>query len=170
MPHTKIITTLSALLLLAACRTSHKITPTIIHTTDTVTLTSRHYETVSYDTVFIEITPPTEKYSVTIRDTVSLLNTALAESKAAILPDGSLLHTLQNLTDPIKQKAILPSKTTSDTIYISTTHTVPVPYPEIQEVPAKLTAWQTIRISAFWWLFAATSILLSVIIILLRRR
>ena len=75
-------------------------------TTSVCTLTNvvRHY-----DTLYIPL--PAEAQSTHVRDTTSHLRTTYALSNAAILPDGSLRHTLRQLPLPVKVV------THTDTVY-----------------------------------------------------
>lgn len=104
------------------------------------------------DTVLVEV--PAEEKAQTVRDTTSHLETTFAESDAAIMPDGTLYHTLRN--KPQQHPAEVETKVVSRDSIIYRVKT------EHVEVERDLTWWQQTRLRGFW-------VLLAVVVWLLRK-
>lgn len=104
------------------------------------------------ETIHIEPFPvklPQESKEIIVKDTVSHLETSVAESDARILPDGSLYHSLKNkdtsgtVNVPVKEKII-----TMDSIVYQTKE---IPYP----VEKELNWWQKFRMQIGGYAFFA---------------
>ncbi len=106
-------------------------------------------ERVEYVHDTVEVAVPVEVVRQTVRDTVSRLETSVAQSEARITPDGSLLHSLENKDVSFKVDFELPIIHRDSTTYRSFYRTYTV------EVPRPLTGWQRFRLRGFWVLLAA---------------
>lgn len=151
---------LSAVLLFASCRcrqqTLTQYEPVYIHSSDSVK--TEIIERVRIDTIEIEVPLPMQTVSKMVKDSLSYLETDLAESTAWVDPDGTLFHSLKNKEGSIKKDAYVPSvekeRKETETIY----RDIPVKVPFAVEVEKELTAWQKFRMGAFWYLFGAFSL------------
>lgn len=98
------------------------------------------------DTVIFEV--PIEVKQNKVKDTVSILETSLAYSKAEIDSSGYLHHLLQNKE---KNVTILTQK---KVIYKDSIVYRDKLVENVVEVPRELTNWQQIRLNGFWILLA----------------
>lgn len=104
------------------------------------------------DTAYIDI--PGERVEQTVRDTISLLTTRYAMSRASIMPDGSLWHSLWSIPQSIPKPITLfvPVADTTRTRILLRTDIVEV------EVERELTWWQQTQIKGFWAMLAILAI------------
>lgn len=98
------------------------------------------------DTVIFEV--PVEVKSNVVKDTVSILETSLAYSKAEIDSSGYLHHLLQN-----KSKNV-PILTQKEVIYKDSIIYRDKFVENVVEVPRELTNWQQVKLNGFWILLA----------------
>lgn len=98
------------------------------------------------DTVIFEV--PIEVKQNKVKDTVSILETSLAYSKAEIDSSGYLHHLLQN-----KEKNV-PILTQKEVIYKDSIVYRDKLIENVVEVPRELTNWQQVRLNGFWILLA----------------
>lgn len=144
-------------LLLVSCRckqqTITQFEPVYIQAKDSIH--TEYIETVRIDTIEIEIPIPMQSAMQTVRDSVSYLETDLAESTAWINTDGTLGHLLKNKPGSFHSETYVPTteKNGSKTEYVY--QEVPVKVPYAVEVEKKLSAWQEFRLKAFWFLSGA---------------
>lgn len=109
---------------------------------------TRVVHTERTDTVYVAL--PRQSAERTTADSASRLETDVAESGAAINPDGTLSHWLRN-----KGAALpVPVKGTADTVYVDRAVEKPVPVEVPVGVERKLTWWERARLDS-WWLLAA---------------
>lgn len=94
------------------------------------------------DTAYIDI--PDERVEQTVRDTTSLLTTRYAMSRASVMPDGSLWHSLWSIPQSI------PKPITLFVPVADTTRTQTRIITNIVEVERELTWWQQTQIKGFW--------------------
>lgn len=102
------------------------------------------------DTTYIDI--PDERVEQTVRDTTSLLTTRYAMSRASVMPDGSLWHSLWSMPQSIPKPI---------TIFVpvsDTTRTRVVHHTDVVEVERELTWWQQTQIKGFWAMLAILAI------------
>lgn len=140
-------------LMMSACHTSKKalsFTPVIVSNTDSVRM--EYIETVRIDTVVVKVPVPPESVSQVVKDTVSHVETSLAESDAWINEDGSLGHSIKNKPQNLKAEVPVPVKDTKTNNTASSIKEIPVPYPEPVYIERNPTLWESIRIEAFWYL------------------
>lgn len=140
-------------LMMSACHTSKKAissTPVIVSNTDSVR--TEYIETVRIDTVKVEVPVPAESVSQVVRDSVSHVETSLAESDAWINEDGSLGHRMKNKLQNLKAEVPVPMKETKTNNTASSVKEIPVPYPEPVYIERNPTLWESIRLEAFRYL------------------
>ena len=138
-------------LIMGACSSSNKVThPTVISNTDSII--TEYIETVKIDTVVVEVPVPAESVSQVVKDTVSHVETSLAESDAWINDDGTLGHSIKNKPKKLKAEVPVPVKETQTNNTASSIKEIPVPYPEPVYVEKNFTLWQNIKLEAFWYL------------------
>lgn len=109
--HTPLLALLLATLLVSSCRTSKCISEGISMVCDTTIILK---QSVKIDTA--EIVIPMQKDSVVSVDSVSVVQTDFAISKARITKEGQLIHTIEN--KPTKTKAVMRTDTTTQQITI----------------------------------------------------
>lgn len=102
------------------------------------------------DTTYIDI--PDERVEQTVRDTTSLLTTRYAMSRASVMPDGSLWHSLWSMPQSI------PKPITIFVPVADTTRTRVVHHTDVVEVERELTWWQQTQIKGFWAMLAILAI------------
>lgn len=145
---------LMAITMLSSCKTSKEAArspqPVIITNTDSVRM--EYIETVRIDTVVVEVPVPAESVSQVVKDTVSHVETSLAESDAWINEDGSLGHSIKNKPQNLKAEVPVPVKDTKTNNTASSIKEIPVPYPEPVYMERNPTLWESIRLEAFWYL------------------
>lgn len=116
-------------------------------------------ETVTkIDTVLVEL--PSQSAERTTTDSVSRLETDLAESWAAITPEGLLWHTLRNKPQLLPVAVPSTVERRDSVIYRKEVEQVPV------MVEPQLTKWQQLRLRWFW---AVTAVALGLAIYTFRK-
>lgn len=123
-------------------------------TSDSLRIETRVRREFVRDTMFVAL--PGESARVVVRDTVSHLETSLAESDARINPDGSLTHTLSNRT------ARLPVGIERETVVRDSIVWRDRTIVQKVEVARPLTRWQRLQMRGFWVLLAMAVLLLMV--------
>lgn len=96
-----------------------------------------------HDTIYVIL--PIIKESVRVKDSVSYLENDYAESRAAVDTLGTLSHSLSTKATPIATEVDVKIVTRDSVVYRDV----------IREVERDYTAWETVRLKAFWWLVAA---------------
>lgn len=149
MRKVQFILLLGLALCVASCRTQRE---PIIETRTEVQYETKYVERLVRDTLWVDV-PAETATNVTPADS-SHIETNLAASDAWVDPQGLLHHTLNNKAQsvpvPYQRPQVDVEKTTK------TTEAETIKEPVYIEKP--LTAWQTFRLEAFWWLVAATGI------------
>lgn len=141
------LTIIVSLLGLISCR-SHQ--QTMVPPERVVTQIERVTE-VRWDTAYIEV--PAQSAEVTVRDSVSHLETDFATSDARINPDGTLFHNLLNKSQ--NRPAVVP--TTIQRVDSIVEREVPVMVYR-DKPPNK---WTQFKIDSFWWLIGAIAALMA---------
>ena len=108
------------------------------------------------DTVFVEI--PAQKAERTTADSTSHLENDYAQSDAAILPDGSLFHSLETKPQNKPVEFQKPIERKDSIVYRE--KEVPVPYPVTEYVEKKLSWWQQTEIYGFYALLLLLLVML----------
>ncbi len=150
---------MSALLLLAGCHSSKQAlpgTPVIINNSDSVRTV--YIETVTIDTVRVEVPIPMESSKQVIFDSVSHLETSLAISDAWINPNGTLGHSIANKPGNLDADVIVPHIDTSNQKESIKEREIPVPTPYPVEVERKWTLMEQIKLGSFWYLITALAL------------
>lgn len=156
---------LLAITILSSCRTSKETIsspqPVIITNTDSVR--TEYIETVKIDTVVVEVPIPSESVSQVVRDTVSHVETSLAESEAWINEDGTLGHSIRNKPPNIQTEILVPVKETRSNNTENRIKEVPVPYPDPVYIERNPTLSERIKLKLFWYLVGMTGISLVIV-------
>ncbi|MBO4550594.1 MAG: hypothetical protein J5733_07670 [Bacteroidaceae bacterium] len=140
--------------LLGSCK-SHKPLTTIV--AQDSTRVEVKIETVYVpDTVFVEI--PAQTAERTTADSTSHLENDYAKSDAAILPDGSLFHSLETKPQQKPVEFQKPVERKDSIVYRE--KEVPVPYPVTEYVEKKLSWWQQTEIYGFYALLLLLLVML----------
>lgn len=159
---------LLAISVMFSCRTSKETTtsppPVIITNSDSVRTV--YIETVSIDTVVVEVPVPAESAKQTVPDSTSHLETSVAESDAWLNPDGTLGHSLTNKQATIGTQALVPHKDTTAGKEIIRERQIPVPDPYPVEVERELTGMEQMKLATYWYL--AGALMLSIVYIFRR--
>lgn len=123
-------------ILFAFCATSccPKVLPSAVEVVRDTTIIEKAI--IMRDTTILYL-PSQEIHENTTKDSTSVLRTSIAISTAAITPEGSLHHTLENTTDPIVITLQIPTQHVNTSYLSSSFNRVPVP------VPAEWTKWQS---------------------------
>lgn len=108
---TTLLALMLATLLVSSCRTSKCISEGISMVCDTAIILK---QSVKIDTA--EIVIPMQKDSVVSVDSVTIVQTDFAISKARVTKDGRLIHTIEN--KPTKTKAVMRTDTTTQKVTI----------------------------------------------------
>lgn len=146
-----------AITILSSCRTSKEATPSPqpVILTNSDSIRTEYIETVRIDTVKIEVPVPAESVSQVVRDSVSHVETSLAESDAWINEDGSLGHSIKNKPQNLKAEVPVPVKDTQSNNSAISVKEIPVPSPYPVEVERKWTLMEQIKLATFWYLIGA---------------
>ena len=102
------------------------------------------------DTVIVYVDIPSQSVEHVTMDSTSHVETDIAESDAWLNADGSLGHNIRNKPQKIGQEAYVPKTTIDNGSKEETVKEVPVIVPEPYPVEKSLSAWQTLKIGAFW--------------------
>lgn len=155
------IALLSALLL-TGCHSARQTAAAVMLTnTDSVNVV--YIETVSIDTVIIEVPVPMESARQTVTDSTSHLETSVAESDAWLNPDGTLGHSLTNKPATIGTQALVPHTDTTTEKEIIRERQVPVPEPYTVEVERELTHMEQMKLATYWYLAGALMLAITYI-------
>lgn len=148
---------LLAISMMSSCRTSKETTisppPVIITNTDSVRTV--YIETVTIDTVVVEVPVPAESVKQVVPDSVSHLETSLAQSDAWINSDGTLGHSITNKPEKLKADVLVPQVHKTNGKESIKEREIPVPTPYAVEVERKWTLMEQIKLAAFWYLLGA---------------
>lgn len=137
--------------MLGGCQSSRQ-QPRLLYVPVESRVETRVVHTESIDTVFVPL--PRQSAERTTADSTSRLETDVAESGAAINPDGTLSHWLRN-----KDAALpVPVKSAADTVYVDRAVEKPVPVEIPVEVERKLTWWQKTRLNTWGWIATALTL------------
>ena len=150
----RIIFAAAVLLMLTGCSTPRRtaIEPVVLRESDSVRVET--VEKVRLDTVRVTVWLPQESVKQTVNDSVSHLETELAESDAWINDDGTLGHSLKNKEGTLTVDVVVAGKERETRETRTGVKEVPVPYPEPVYIERELTRWEAFRLKAFWWLAA----------------
>ena len=148
----------ACLVAMAACCPCRRMAVAAVETADSVRVECRTVREIVRDTVVVAL--PREAERVVVRDTVSHLETSLAESDARINPDGSLTHTLANRRTGLTVEVAHEVERRDSVVWRDRVVTRQV------EVVRPLTRRQRMQIVGFWVL----AVLLTVVIWLYVRR
>lgn len=143
----RLFAVIAAYLALAGCCHNRVVTTT---TTDSIRVDVVERIVEVRDTTYIDI--PDERVEQTVRDTTSLLTTRYAMSRASVMPDGSLWHSLWSIPQSIPKPITLFVPVTD------TTRTQTRIITNIVEVERELTWWQQTQIKGFWAMLAILAI------------
>lgn len=141
-----------AAIALTACRPQRAAVPAM--SVPAVSDSVRVEHVIEYVPDTVTVTLPPALIERTVRDTTSFIATAFAASRASILPDGSLLHTLSHLDAPLDVPLLRPVEKLKFVRTVTRTVTV----------PAELSWWQSFRLRAFPWITGALALCLTLII------
>lgn len=143
----RLFAVIAAALALAGCCHNRVVATT---TTDSVRLDVVERIVEVRDTTYIDI--PDERVEQTVRDATSLLTTRYAMSRASVMPDGSLWHSLWSIPQSI------PKPVTIFVPVADTTRTRVLLRTKVVEVERELTWWQQTQIKGFWAMLAILAI------------
>lgn len=125
-------------------------------TADSMRVETRVHREVVRDTVAVVL--PRESERVTVRDTVSRLETSLAVSEARINRDGSLSHSLANRATVLPVTVDRVTVVRDSIVWRDRVQTRTV------EVQRQLTRWQRVRLHGFWVLLGVTILLVRLFV------
>ena len=133
----------------SACRTASEQplgipTTTLEQSTNTRIVHSERIDTEMYHL-------PPQLVEITTTDSISHIETDIAESNAILMPDGTIRHTLKNKTGQVP----IPIITSADTIYVYTAVEKPVKVEVPVPVERKLSWWERIRLNTWAWMAIA---------------
>lgn len=140
------IVALLALVMLSSCRCKQQFVytePVVIHERDSVT--TKYIKEVRVDTVTVEVKVPYETERQIVRDSVSHVETSLAESTAWINPDGSLGHSITNKEQTLPAEAYVPTEKETVEVERIVEVEVPVLTPVQVEVERSFTKWERFK-------------------------
>lgn len=156
MRHPTIICAALAAIALTACRPQRAAVPAV--SVPAVSDSVRVEHVIEYVPDTVTVTLPPALIERTVRDSTSFIATAFAASRASILPDGSLLHTLSHLDAPLDVPLLRPVEKLKFVRTVTRTITRTV------TVPAELSWWQSFQLRAFPWITGALALCLTLIV------
>ncbi len=154
-----ILLPLCLMLLFSACRTNKQPIPTApVILTNTDNVRTEYIETVRIDTITVEVPIPDESAKQIVPDSVSHVETSLAESDAWINPDGTLGHSIKNKKGKMSNDVLVPNKDIKSTSNTESVTEKPVDRPVPVYVERELTWWESFKIGSFWYLLGISLI------------
>lgn len=155
--------TILAASLLTGCHSARQPPSASVMLMNTDSVNVVYIETVSIDTVIIEVPVPMESAKQTVPDSTSHLETSVAESDAWLNPDGTLGHSLTNKPATIGTQALVPHTDTTTGKDIIKERQIPVPEPYPVEVERELTHMEQMKLATYWYLAGALMLAIAYI-------
>lgn len=140
----------------AGCHSSKQMNPpatVIINNADSVR--TMYIETITIDTIIVEVPVPMESAKQVMPDSTSHLETSLAQSEAWINPDGTLGHSISNKPGKLNTEILVPQINKINEKESIKEREIPIPEPYPVEVERKWTLMEQIKLALFWYLFGA---------------